>query len=165
MPQSSSISVMPVSFIVGGIPEPFIVSRHFRVGEIIGHSQKRIVSLDHNFLNWFADLQEELVLDRRLGSESIGRKSSDAEILRRIAGRGDASPLASLATIHRLMTMHAECPEADYYNADGWANIHFVADQLGIMRTISLHFSKEGCVVRAYPLHDDEPWENPACRF
>jgi len=149
----------PVFMILPPMVEPFVPREKFFVGAEWSSqwcSGVKIGHMDRNFIKWF-------LLDGKVEEEkerptvyvsNLLLSSSDWEILAEIGG-GDKAQM-SLGEMCGTLEFHER--EGDTLLTTGWANVFYVPDSRGILRSVGVYKHNGRWCFRAYPLTHSEGW-------
>jgi hypothetical protein len=111
--------------------------------------------LNDNFKAWFLGKTEEPQAETELRCHRLTRYARDLEIIPELGGEEKVE--TTLSQIATLIASQANGEEGTLL-VKGYANIFYVRDQNGVLRTVYARWDGDGWFLRARPLENPRGW-------
>lgn len=134
--------------------EPFITKDRFVV-DTSSDASVKISFLGSNFEKWFLGKIEEPIQESILRYHKLIESSVDVPIIAELGGETKAE--TTLAKIFALMEIQKNGEAGALFN-NGYANIFYVRDVNGLLRTVLVRWDVDGWCVNAYSLGYPSRW-------
>jgi len=123
-------------------PKP-AVGRPFKADDTFFNKKSGVKMVRHgdNFTSWFTGKVEENPPEGTLVPFTLERSAYDREIIADLGGEEKAE--VTLTEVWRLMERQANGQEGALLN-NGWANIFYVRDVNGVLRTVRVYWNGGG---------------------
>lgn len=133
-------------------PKP-VESRPFNADETFFNKQSGVKMDEHgsNFKSWFGGKIEDAAPDGELRPLTLTQNANDSEIIADLGG--EAAAEVTLAEIWRLMERQANGGEGVLLT-NRYANIFYVRDREGVLRTVGVRWNGDGWIAFADALGD-----------
>mgnify|MGYP001590538280 CR=1 FL=1 len=118
-------------------------------------AKTRISYLGDQFKAWFLDKIEEPFAGSTLRSFKLRESSLDGPIIAELGGEVRAE--TTLAEVYALIERQ-KSGESGILLTNGWANIFYVRDSTGVLRTVFVHWNDDGWYVNAYTVTNPDRW-------
>jgi hypothetical protein len=137
-------------------PKPVESNRPFNADETFFNKKSGVKMVEHgsNFKSWFGGKVEEDAPDGELRPLTLTQSASDSEIIADLGG--EAAAEVTLAEIWRLMERQANGGEGVLLT-NRYANIFYVRDREGVLRTVCVCWRGLGWYAGAFAL-DGHGW-------
>lgn len=113
--------------------------------------------LSNNFKSWFLGKTEEPQAETELRCHKLARYARDLEIIPELGGEEKVE--TTLSQIATLIASQANGEEGTLL-VNGFANIFYVRDQNGVLRTVNAHWDGFGWYLNAGPLGRPHEWHD-----
>ena len=130
----------------------FIVRDNF-VKDTSKNAKVKISYVGDNFKAWFGGMIETPKGETTLRYSKLLKASIDGPILAELGNNAEVS----LQHIFALMEMQKN-GEAGFLLNNGWANIFYIRDKDGVLRTARVYWNVEGWRVNAYEISNPSGW-------
>lgn len=139
---------------VPGSPEPFVVGEHFRL-DLSSKAPVKISYIGDNFKTWFGGTTEKPKAPTALRYGKLLQPSKDTPIIAELGGEEKSE--TTLAEMFYLMGLQGKGEVGVLLN-NGSANIFYVRDRSGALRTVRVFWDGDGWNVFAIPVGDPYGW-------
>lgn len=140
---------------VAAITVPFVARDHF-VLNTKKNAPVKISYLGDNFKDWFLGKEDPLFAGSILKYEKLSRSSLDSTIVAELGG-GDQAEV-TLTEIFSLMKAQKNGEDGPLLT-NGYANIFYVRESTGVLRTVFVYWYGYGWHVRAFVVTDPRGWD------
>jgi hypothetical protein len=145
--------------VVSATTEVFVSKKKF----IVLNSSEALVKISYigdNFTNWF--LQGDGKVEAPIGEQTLRyaklcQHSVDTPIIDALGGEDKAE--ITLTELYGLMLKQRN-GEAGALLNNGWANIFYIKDQLGVLRTVYVYWDGDGWYVNASSTSNPYQWRD-----
>lgn len=140
--------------VIPATTEKFVAKDKFKVGTG-GRAKVKISYVGDDFKAWFLGKTEEPFAGSTIYGRKLNKGSVDGLILTELGGKEKAE--TTLAEIYAMMEHQANGENCDLLN-NGCANIFYVPDINGTLRTVGGYLRGSGWVVQAYSAEGPNEW-------
>ena len=148
----------PVSTIVIPATTGTFVAKEKFIQDTGRKAKVKISYLGDNFTAWFLSddgKTEEPITEQTLRYGKLRKSSVDAPIITELGGEAKAE--TTLTEVFSLMEKQATGEEGVLLN-NGWANLFYVKDQSGVLRTVRVSWGGDGWRVNADSVENPDRW-------
>lgn len=157
----SKLLVLVGTVTVAATTAPFLADDHFPRETFLSDNARntdvKISTLGDAFKAWFLGKAEKSFGGSTLRYGKLSRSSTDDLILSELGGEEKAE--TTLTELYAIMRAQRN-DERGPLLTDGYANIFYIRDALGLLRTVSTHWTGDGWAVLALSLTDPLLWGN-----
>jgi hypothetical protein len=148
------LSAVVSTFAVSATTEKFVAKDKFKV-DTSRKAKVKISYLGDNFKEWFLGKEEDPFAGSTINGRKLEKSSVDGPILAELGGNEVAE--TTLTEMYAAMAAQPNGESGNLLN-NGWANIFYIKDVNGTLRTVDVHWSGDGWYVRAYSVEDPGEW-------
>jgi hypothetical protein len=153
-PPAPSLFIPVGTVAIAATTNPFVARVRFVVNTK-SNAPVKISYLGDNFKEWFLDKTEDPFAGSTLNYGKLSRSSVDAPIIAELGGEEKAE--TSLTEIFALMEAQGNREDGPLLT-NGYANIFYVKDAKGVLRTVFVYWSVDGWNVAANSITSPYTW-------
>ncbi|MEK7660400.1 MAG: hypothetical protein AAB343_04325 [Patescibacteria group bacterium] len=157
--QQSSVSILELvgTVVIRAASTPLVASERF----VVNTKQNATVKISflwNNFSEWFLtgnSKTEAPIMEQTLRYHTLRKASLDGSIITALGG----AERAEMGLSHVFSLMEAQGKGEDgVLLTNGYANIFYVKDRKGVLRTVYVYWHDDGWNVNAYSVEDPDRW-------
>lgn len=155
---ASTLLVLVGTVSVSATTEPFVTKNKFVVNTE-RNAPVKVSYLGDNFKAWFLSgdgKTEDLIGEQTLRYHKLRQSSVDGPIIAELGGAEKSE--TTLSEMFSLMEKQGKGEDGVLLN-NGLANIFYIRDQKGVLRTVLVSWNDDGWNVRAHSVEDPDDWD------